>query len=749
MASNEVKPWGTRPTPLLPKVLSEKLEHLSAPAELKDILGVNATFASLNGELWNRVDTVSKVLLREIVRVVRLRLPALQHLAIRPDNPLVMPIQSLPFSTRTRNAVCANLNRFSSPQLTFRDALMVPNFGIRSVIEFACVVEAAAHPSKQESSKQLPSGSVSATRSDLSDIVSVFQVLAAYAAGERNLGTLADVIPPVLDEWPPEIGQLWSGLGGIGTRQLAGSLAERYSISSLISRGLSPIDLRSREILVQRVFATDHAITLEVLGKRHGVTRERVRQLEKKAIQRLNIFHSAEFRPVIRRSIALRERLGIAIPAGDPVIQHELAWATSDLDISDVNILFVQSFLLWLAGPYRVRQYWLLAERKLSRLTSDALLVERNERGLISEVAATEVMIRLGLKEQHHVAWIEHLPGFSRVDGGFIYLKGNVVEKARVLIRYRDRPLTADEMLRYIGTGSVRSLRQRLIDDPGFWRINKQSQFVLANTPGYDEYTSITDEIVQELEVCGGQAHIRHLVEKITNAYGVRENSVIAFVNTPMFTKDESGNVRIRDADERIEVATDITRTAACYRADDGTWYWRVLVDKDVVRGSGLPIPNAFAQILGCEIGNRVQIQSDLGAISVSWLLTSTGGASIGSLRRVLKHSGAELGDYLFVKASKPNVSFKCLKRKALEQTSSSIMRLSLLLGCVSASDDAEAIAGIANVLGVSQLSDEDRRMESRRRLQSRGEAELAEMIPPAILSVDDHISKMKALFDR
>ena len=751
MASSDIRPWGIHPTPLLPKTLVEELGHLPAPATLKDVLDDHSTLAELNGQLWDQVDSVSEDCLREIVEIVRPRLSLLRHLVIRSGEPLNNPVQHLPFSTRTLNAVSRHLEKFASRQLTFGEILSVPSFGVRSAIEFACVLEAAIGDTKScHDSKEPLDLSKQNAMSSSGEINSVFQSLAAYAAGERNLETLADVLPTAPVDWPPEIEQLWANLGNIKTRETAGELAKRYSVPALISLGLSSIDRRLREILTERIFVTGHVTTLEKLGERQGITRERVRQLEKKAVQHLERFRNAEFGPVIRRSKALRERLGVGLPVADPSMESALAWVCEDQrNGSTGDISFVQALLLWLAGPYKIWQNWLLADQRLPMLTLDALLAHRDERGLISEAAIAEVLSHFGFRTQYHLAWIRQLRDFLRVAGGVVYFKGSMLEKVRVLIRYHDRPLTVEEMLGDIGGGSVRSLKQRLIDDPGFWRINKQSQFVIAGTPDYDEYTGITDEIVQELESSGGQAPFDYLVEKISRIYGVKESSVVAYLNTPMFTKDDNGIVRVRDAGEGIDVSSDITKTAACYQANDGSWYWRVLVDKDLVRGSGRLIPNAYALVLGCKIGDKIEVESECGPITISWPLASTTGASIGSLRRALAHSGAELGDYLFVKATKPLVSFECLTKATLEQAPSDVMRLALLLGCAYPCDDVAAIARIAEALGVSQYSDEDRQMESHRLLRARGEAKLAEMIPPTTLSVDDHISKMKKLFNR
>ena len=413
MATSDIQPWGVSPTPLLPKALVEKLGHLTVPTELKDVPGVHATVAALHGELWDRVGSVTSECLTEIVSMVQGRLPSLKHLAIRSEQPLAIPLQHLPLSTRTRNAVHANLDTFSSPRLTFGEALLVPAFGIRSAIEFACVVEAAVeHASKRDWPRQSPEGSTQNMMPCFTEIRSAFQALSAYAAGEKNLESLAGVMPAAPEDWPPEIKQLWVNLGNVGTRETAGELAQRYSVPALIARGLAPIDLRSRDILTKRVFATESATTLEALGERHSITRERIRQLEKRALRHLEIFRNAEFRPVIRRSMALRERLGIGLPAADSFIESALAWACEDqLSSGAKEIAFVQAFLLWLAGPYKVRRNWLLAEKHLSTLTLDALLARRDERGLISELAVTEVLNHFRFKTPYHLAWIRQLPG--------------------------------------------------------------------------------------------------------------------------------------------------------------------------------------------------------------------------------------------------------------------------------------------------------------------------------------------------
>ena len=751
MTNHEVQPWGRAPTPLLPKILVAELGHMAAPLSLRDVLGLQATLRDLNGVVWEHIDSVGAQTLKDIVESIRPVLSSLAHLSIRSGEPLCRPVQDLPFSNRTRNCVSQHLERFTVRKLSFGNILAVPSFGVRSAIEFACVVEAAMERNSnvmiEDTSRQSIRSRASSTPQE---IKSAFQMLAAYAAGERNVETLADVLPSPRDEWPPEIKHLWVSLSHVGTREIAGELVKRYAVPELMSRALVPLDERLREIVAERITVTERAVTLEALGKRMGVTRERIRQLEKKALSHLERVRNSEFHPVIRRAQAVRARLGVGVPADDKVLQDTLDWATKDIrQNSDISPEVAGALLLWLAGPYKKRQGWLLAERHLKKLTLDAILERRDDRGLTPNDAIYDVLTQFGFNEKTHTAWLGLLRNFLEVDGGYLYFKGSIPEKVRTLLRFHKRPMSIEEIIELLESSSIRSVRQRLIDDSGFWRINKQSEFVIAGTPGYDEYTGITDEIVQEIEACGGEAPFDRLVEKLTRVYGVKENSVVAYINTPMFTKDESGIVRVRDSEIVIDVSTDITKTAGCYQKPDGFWFWRILVDKDVVRGSGRLVPNAFAKEVGCGIGDKIEVDTTEGKLTFSWPLTSTTGASIGSLRSALVSCEAELGDYLFVCATKPKVSFERLSKYTLDSAGTVLERLCLIIGAGKADGDNDATKKIATALGITRTESDNVLIECVRRLNARGESDLAEMIPSPKLSMDDYVANMEKLFDR
>jgi len=77
------------------------------------------------------------------------------------------------------------------------------------------------------------------------------------------------------------------------------SLAKREELSqgrSLIARALETLTEREREVFVERRLKDD-PVTLEELGTRYGVSRERIRQIEVKAFDKVRAIVQAGFQP--------------------------------------------------------------------------------------------------------------------------------------------------------------------------------------------------------------------------------------------------------------------------------------------------------------------------------------------------------------------------------------------------------------------------------------------------------------------
>ena len=739
-----ISPWGVRPTPLVPAALRAALGAEQAPDTLCALAYKPLAIRDLGADFWDYVDTidvntVEHGSLQSLVDFVQSQIQRVKQVRLNlAAGSQRLAIDALPLTTRTRNALRRHFGEQRLPtQSAVHELLMIKNFGVRCLVELACVVEAAqsCEPLK-EAAATPPQPS---KRTWPSDVNSFFQLLGAWAAGEQQLEDLSSALPGACTDWPEELQHLWTLVGHADARMLAGGMILRYSVSALVSRWINGLDERLAHTLEARVFATDKPETLEQLGERHGVTRERARQIEKQAIKRLERFQSAEYRPVLRRASKLREKLGIVLPENDVGFVDALNWVVADLG-PHVPRTLAQQLFLWLAGPYRNRNGWLIADSDIVNKSKAALLSHENDRSLIPADDARAALNELDIGEVHHGAWIDRLKIFQRVDEGLLHFTGSILDKAEQLLRYVDCPITADEFVQLIGSSSVRSVQQRLMDDPRFRRINKQNQFVLAVNDGYDEYTGITDEIIQELEACGGSATVEHLVKKITTTYGVQPNSVMAYLNTPLFVRNESGLVRVRE-DEEMVIATDISKTAGCYLVN-GKWAWRAKVDQQMLKGSGRMFPNAFARELGCDLGDKIEVGSAFGNITISWPAGSTTGAAFGSIRCALEGLGAADGDYVFLIAHDRQIEFQLLRQEQLERESSAA-KLARLVGVVDPKESEQLLSQIAAALEVDQQDSAPLELQIRDVLLSRGEDDLGDIIEPPKLSVGQYLDRI------
>ena len=732
-------PWGVCPTPLIPAALRAALGAEQAPDALCTLAGKPLTFSDLGADFWDHVKTVDKRSLQSLVDLVASNIRRVRRV---PLNLVVgnqdLAIGNLPLTTRTQNALRHHFGEWQLPaQRTVHELLTIRNFGIRCLLEFVCVLEAVQSCEPSENTVVPPDQRPDCTLpSNVSDF---FQLLGAWAAGEQQLNDLSSALPGARTDWPEELQHLWVRVERTDAHMLAGDTINKYSVQALVSGWINGLDERLIQILEVRVFVLNKPETLKRLGELHGVTRERVRQIEKQSIKRLELFKSNdEYRPVLRRSSKLRERIGVALPENDVGLVDALNWVVADFDPHTPRNLAQQLFL-WLAGPYKNRNGWLIADPKIVNKSKEALLEHESNGALIRADDVRTALNELGIPERHHGAWIDHLKIFKRVDEGLLHFAGSIPDKAEMFLRYIDRPISADEIFEFIGSSSVQNIRQRLIGDPRFWRINKQNQFVLAGSDGYDEYTGITDEIIQELKACGGSATIEHLVQKITSTYGVQPNSVIASLKTPLFVGYESGLVRPRE-NEKMVIETDISKTPGCYLIN-GKWAWRTEVDQKLLKGSGRIFPNALARELGCDLGEKIEVDSVFGNITISWLASSISGASLGSIRCALKGLGATDGDYVFIIAHDRKIEFQLLRQEQLEGGSNAA-KLGSLVGIVDWKNSDDLLSKIATALACDQRDSTplEQQQQIRDVLLSHGEGELGDLIKPPKLSMDQYL---------
>ncbi len=405
---------------------------------------------------------------------------------------------------------------------------------------------------------------------------------------------------------------------------------------------MSGLDQRELDILLLRIVA-DKPKTLEQIGSSYGLTRERIRQIERGLREPLERLGN-ELAGAIG---LLREAVGTAALTDDEEMRSALTRLRGDLDEAQGRP--VDMILLYFAGPYRVINGWMVAET----LDQDRMIAELRSLCDSSRVLeldpAVQCLKRYGLRADLAPLWMQTLEQFRRYGEGWIRWDGSTLTRLERLLRASGMPGTAEDLLAEAGLAHVsRGVRDRMNGDPRFVSINLQGHFAVPEW-GFDEYTGITDEIIQEIDRCGGFATLGHLVLVLSTTYGIAGNSIRSYVGTPCFVR-EGGKVRVRGDDEPISgTDPDISSHADCFFMD-GHWNLRLVVDHDVLRGSGRSIPEGFAAELGVRAGDKRSVPVSSGnPVTMSWPMTSIRGPSIGSLRRVATELGAAQNDLLWL----------------------------------------------------------------------------------------------------
>ena len=571
---------------------------------------------------------------------------------------------------------------------------------------------------------------------DIQPIVALGRI-AAWAWSEHQAINLDQALTCVqtAEDVPAAIEHAWLTLKEIDTRMIGRDFLVEYDPIPILTRIFnlfmkeSSTDetetatgcRRSFKVLMERVLYTGRRPpTLQEIGNELGITRERVRQIEAKVREKfLKEATSSSARPLMRAVGLLRKRLGRAFPISELGKYSPIHDGYDSIPLA-LGVKMEQA-MFWLAGPYSESQVgWLVLENVDVAGQTLALLQSITETGPVSEENAINRVTDLGIKPAYCKDWIREFGRFQFRDKALIRWSGSFADKAEQILLLAGEPLTRDEIVARVAEPVSRGPVSSLPADSRFTRVSLTE--IGLSAWELEEYTTIEDEIAQEIERQGGQASANHLVTTLAANFGVAEQSVRAYLaNSLNFTRSVDGDyLNARRSIDRLCVRP-LEKCRRCY-LHDGQWVYRYVVTADTLRGSGSGISTPFAAHLGAtEPGSSLEYKSDYGSIRIGRTPT---GATIGTLRMVVNGLGAEPGDHLFVTRPHDNTLAFTRSPKALHEEAIGLARLAYEMGLPVI--PTPSLASIAQAIGLAANASVT---EVRRRFRERSEPELAELL--------------------
>jgi hypothetical protein len=615
------------------------------------------------------------------------------------------------------------------------------NAGRKCVVEFLAVAEQAAsagaavehvRPSDDEASgygrEAAELGEAASPFVEPDAVSNSLRLIAAWGVFERGGGDLAEVLGRALaeDALPDEVADAAEYLRSADLKEWARSLAPRFDPWLSLRQFLATISDDDRALLDRRLCSLTGADTLDQLGVRRSLSRERIRQIESRLAKRLQSLAASSDVPLGRSVQRVRDSLGLAIQ-----VSHLPATeAMAELGVASVEGLEERA-LLWLAGPYQLAGDWLVrrpAQQAIDR--SRDLLRQLTSSGPVPITDAEDTLEEFGIARTEARDWIVSVGGFRIHDDVLVRWGGSMADKAEVMLRLAGIPMSRDQLATGLGPGTNRrSMVNQLYRDPRFKRTGVR-HFGLADWE-HDEYTGVADEIAQEIDRQGGEASMDHLVTFVSSTYGVSPTSVRAYALGPQFERSPSGSIRLR-AESRPSgrrAAPEATRGAFVVY---GAWSYRIRVTDQHLRGSGSVLPASIAHLFGLEPLGTVDLASPWGQIRLTWPSLSP---HLSSIRAPLEGFHAHEGDLVFLLVRDATADLTHVPRSHLDRLQG-LDRLAAEVGGDPTAGDPLQIA--ARALGLDPGSG---RTTVARRLLARGEDELAALISdegdePLVLSL-------------
>lgn len=516
--------------------------------------------------------------------------------------------------------------------MSVNDLLALRGAGVGSVGELleALIATAGSSPVSGE-------GSDSEHRSEPEQLweSEVLADLLTLARWHRILGSEDVSVLAVSDDVvePAPVTEARARINALSASALLADAPEGGAGAAAVESVIAGIGERELAVLRDRVMA-DRPASLDDLGTRFGVTRERIRQLETKLVERL----TARMQEGDLHSLATIAAGAIGSLVGLRTLVQRHPTLGEHVDSIGQP---VWRFLDRLDSQYEIKDGWCVQgtiERAVSR-TRRELMRLADGRVFVELAAVDEPNLDLS------VEWLEYC-GVTILRGCALLGRAGMADRAEVILHVEQAQMSAEDLVAAIGIErSVRSLRNQLSDDPRFARVDRDDWALTAW--GLTGYLPIRAMIGRSLSAAGGEMTIDDLIGDITSRFDVSPRSIAAYATSfPYISSKGMVRRRVR-RDMRRPRRKGFAQTRGLYRHDDSV-KMRFVVNSEHLRGSGSPLPNAIGEEIDLSVAEAKTLQRTLveGTILVSWRGPQI---VLGSIRAEVEALGLTEGDVAFL----------------------------------------------------------------------------------------------------
>jgi hypothetical protein len=513
--------------------------------------------------------------------------------------------------------------------------------------------------------------------------------------------------------------------------QQQGELGSNPNLVDRVDRFLIELDKRQLFILKSRTFNIESPATLDHIGAEFGVTRERIRQLERNALVALREYADADA-DLSQLVEGVQERITpIACLDSLQSLDSVLLEIIPSLGLPVIDVV---AFLLpsasreggWFGSP-TIDAFNRQFSTAVKDISDDAGVVNLHELSQALGLENDVLLLR---------SWLAY-KSIKVQDNHVLTRYGSAPARIAAHLSILSRPASFDELYELCGeSNDERTFRNALHSDERFCKINKDS-FALSSWGG-QAFVSIREQIRQELIQAGRSLPLAGLARSISRNFAVKQSSVKAYASAYPF-KLTNGHVDFADSPAVRPI--DLSRSRGVFKVGN-IWKIAYKVNSEHLRGSGFQAPVALATALGVGPSGKCALSSELGEHGFYWTGLQP---TFGSIRLLLEQAGFIEGDLIFLCVEEQTMRLWVEMRERTEKAGASA--ISSLAGLGSSSSDVEILRELAAAL---LLGRDAPASDVEAILRKRGDVELADLVVKVIAggltSGEQRVSPQKPL---